>query len=77
MGTSNIETTQDSTADELCPQLVPIDTVSADKPGVVDYDTDIGEDIDMKVPDDPQAQRCGGIIDAAKLTGKRVGLQKG
>ena len=29
--------------------------------------------IDMKVPEDPAAQKCGGIIDAAKLTGERVG----
>lgn len=73
MKTSNIETTEDSTADEICPHIVPIDEASADKPGVVDYDTDIGDNVDMKVPEDPQAQRCGGIIDAAKLTGASVG----
>ena len=49
--------------------------MSADKPGVVDYDTDIGDDIEMKVPEDPLAQKCGGIIDAAKLTGQQVGNQ--
>ena len=75
MGTSNIKTAENSTADEICPQLIPIDTVSADKPGVVDYDTDVGDDIDMQVPQDPMAQRCGGIVDAAKLTGQRVGQQ--
>ena len=75
MKTSNIQAKEDSTADEVCSQLTPIDTVSADKPGVVEYDTDIGNDLEMKVPDDPQAQRCNGIIDAAKLTGEVVGPQ--
>ena len=73
MGTSNVESSEDSTAEELCSHLVPIDTASADKPGVVEYDTDIGDDLDMKVPEDPAAQKCGGIIDAAKLTGEQVG----
>ena len=45
MGTSNVEASEDSTAEELCSHLVPIDTASADKPGVVEYDTDIGDDI--------------------------------
>ena len=49
MGTSNVESNEDSTAEELCSHLVPIDTASADKPGVVEYDTDIGDDVDMKV----------------------------
>ena len=75
MKTSNIQPNENSTADEVCSELTPIDTISADKPGVVDYDTDIGNDIDMKVPEDPQAQRCNGIIDAAKLTGESVGPQ--
>ena len=75
MSTSNVEPNKDSSADEVCSQLNPIDTVSADKPGVVEYDTDIGNDLEMSVPQDPQAQRCNGIIDAAKLTGESVGPQ--
>ena len=48
MGTSNVKAGENSTAEELCSHLVPIDKASADKPGVVDYDTDIGDDIEMK-----------------------------
>ena len=58
-----------------CCKYVNALALSADKPGVVEYDTDIGNDIEMKVPEDPQAQRCNGIIDAAKLTGESVGPQ--
>ncbi len=73
MTTSSIQAGSDTTAEEICSQLVPIDVVSADKPGVVEYDTDIGDDIEMKVPTDPAAQRCNGIIDAAKLVGDDIG----
>ena len=50
-----------------CVNIVPVDRANAEKSGVVDYDTDIGDDIEMKVPNDPLAQRCGGVIDAAKF----------
>ena len=68
MGTSNVEATEDSTAEELCSHLVPIDTASADKPGVVEYDTDIGDDVDMKV----SMETVGEIL----LCGSSSGLQK-
>jgi hypothetical protein len=75
MKTSTIEASEDTSAEELCGNLVPVDKASADKPGVVEYDSDIGDDVDMQIPSDPEAQRCGGIIDAAKLTGEEVGPQ--
>jgi hypothetical protein len=50
MKTSSIEASEDSSAAELCGTLVPVDKASADKPGVVEYDADIGDNIDMQIP---------------------------
>ena len=49
--------------------------VSADKPGVMEYDTDIGDDIEMKVPEDPEVQKCQGVVDSAKLVGAEAGIK--
>lgn len=56
-----------------CKNIAPVDRVNADKPGVVDYDTDIGDDIEMNIPTDPEEKLCKGIKDGAALLGTHAG----
>jgi hypothetical protein len=42
--TTSIPKTSADNSSALCASLTPIDVDSANKPGVVDYDTDIGSD---------------------------------
>ena len=42
---------------------------------MIEYDTDIGDDIDMSVPTDLAVQRCKGISDSAALLGEQAGPQ--
>ena len=73
--TANLEVSENSTVEDVCGSLNPIDKVSADKPGVMEYDTDIGDDIEMKVPEDPEVQKCQGVVDSAKLVGAEAGIK--
>ena len=56
-----------------CKNVAPVDRVNAEKPGVIDYDTDIGNDIEMSVPTDPEEKLCKGIKDGAALLGAHEG----
>ena len=67
-------TTGNGTADEdPCASLPAIDKANSDKPGVVEYDTDVGDDIDMEINPDPSAQRCLGVTRATGTAGGEVG----
>ena len=56
-----------------CVNIVPVDRANAEKSGVVDYDTDIGDDIEMSIPTDPEEKLCKGIRDGAALLGTHAG----
>ena len=58
-----------------CGNVAAVDKANADKQGVIEYDTDIGTDIDLEVPTDPEVQRCKGISDSAALLGEQAGPQ--
>jgi hypothetical protein len=60
-------------SDDPCAALSAIDKVNADKPGVVEYDTDVGDNINMVVNPDPTKQRCLGIGRATGTAGGDVG----
>ena len=61
------------TSEDPCGKLSAIDKVNADKPGVVEYDTDVGDDINMEVNPDPRLQRCLGVSRATGTAGGDVG----
>ena len=73
--TANLEVSENSTVEDICGSLNPIDIVSVNKPGVMEYDTDIGDDLEMKVPEDPEVQKCQGVVDSAKLVGAEAGVK--
>ena len=56
-----------------CGNIAAVDKANAAKPGVVDYDTDIGDDIEMDIPTDPEERLCKGIRDSAALLGAETG----
>ena len=58
-----------------CRNIVPVDRANSYKSGVVDYDTDIGDDIEMSIPTDPEEKLCKGIKDSAELLGAEAGPQ--
>ena len=64
---------ENGTSDDPCGKLSAIDKVNADKPGVVEYDTDVGDDINMEVNPDPRLQRCLGVSRATGTAGGDVG----
>ena len=85
------ETTESvsATSEDPCLALSPIDKINADKPGVVEYETDIGDSgrigcvqeiyfisnllVEMKINVDPSKQRCEGIVSATGAAGADVG----
>ena len=56
-----------------CENVAAVDKANADKPGMIDYDTDIGSDIEMNIPTDPEERLCMGIRDSAALLGAESG----
>lgn len=56
-----------------CEGISAVDKANAEKEGVIDYDTDIGDDIDMDIPTDPEERLCKGIKDSAALLGAQQG----
>ena len=56
-------------------QVSVIDKINADKPGVVEYETDVGDSLEMEVPLDLAAQRCEGILSATEAAGANTGAK--
>ena len=62
-----------STAEvDPCSLIPAVDKENADKPGVVEYDTDIGDDPSMQVNPDPSKQRCLGVSRATGTAGRAI-----
>ncbi len=59
---------------DMCAGLKPIDRNNVDKPGKFEYDTAI-DDVDMVVPSNPEVQKCGAVIDAARTSTCASGLK--
>ena len=55
-----------------CSLIPAVDKENADKPGVVEYDTDIGDDPSMQVNPDPSKQRCLGVSRATGTAGRAI-----
>ena len=73
---SNLDGTSlrdDSEKKDPCDGISAVDKANAEKEGVIDYDTDIGDDIDMDIPTDPEERLCKGIKDSAALLGAQTG----
>ncbi|XP_071744155.1 uncharacterized protein [Lepeophtheirus salmonis] len=60
-------------ADEDCDNVTPVDKATAETNPIFQYDTDIGDDLEMEIPQDKDKLMCGGIKDSFKVAAKKMG----
>ncbi|XP_023332927.1 uncharacterized protein LOC111704811 [Eurytemora carolleeae] len=64
--------TKNESASALCEKISPVDKANANKPGT-DYETEVGDDLTMTIPEDLKAQQCKGLAAATSTAGDTSG----